>query len=157
MTPPVTAALRVTSPAFAAGERIADRYTCTGEDVSPPVQWSTPPEGTKSMAVLMDDPDANNFGHWLVYNLPGNTTAVPEALPKTPELADGSRQGETSFGEVGYGGPCPPSGTHHYVFHVYALDTMLSLPAGASKDDLLRAMQDHVLAQGELIAVYNKP
>jgi hypothetical protein len=105
----------------------------------------------------MDDPDARDYVHWSLYNLPGSTTAVLENLPKTGELADGSRQGLTSFKTTGYGGPCPPSGTHRYVFRVYALDTLLDLPSGAGKAELFKSMEGHVLAQGELTAVYNKP
>lgn len=146
----------LTSSAFAAGAEIPRRYSCDGQDISPPLQWSEPPAGTQSFALVMDDPDASGFRHWLIYNIPGTARSLPEAVARDSQLPDGSRQGTTSWGRVGYGGPCPPSGTHRYAFRLYALDVVLDLPAGASLEQLNRAMQGHILAQAELIATYTR-
>jgi len=153
-------AFQLTSSAFGAGQAIPAKYTCTGQDVSPPLSWTDPPPGTQSLALIMDDPDApaGVWVHWVIYNLPVTSRGLPEAVPaRQPELPDGSRQGVNSWNRSGYGGPCPPSGTHRYVFKLYALDTVLSLPAVASKAQLLNAMQGHILAQAELMGTYAKP
>ncbi|RME48616.1 MAG: YbhB/YbcL family Raf kinase inhibitor-like protein [Caldilineae bacterium] len=142
----------LTSSAFGMGEKIPVRYTCDGEDISPPLQWSDPPAGTQTFTLIMDDPDApvGVWDHWLLFNLPAGTRALPEKA--TPPA--GSVDGKNSWGRTGYGGPCPPRGTHRYFFKLYALDTSLNLPAGASKKDLLRAMEGHILAQAELMGTY---
>ncbi|MGB9879525.1 MAG: YbhB/YbcL family Raf kinase inhibitor-like protein, partial [Anaerolineae bacterium] len=119
-------------------------------------QWSEPPPGTKSFALIVDDPDARGWVHWLLYNLPARARILPEAVPASAELPDGSRQGRNSWGKLQYGGPCPPSGTHRYSFRLYALDTVLDLPAGANAATLQRAMDGHVLAQAELIGLYSR-
>lgn len=146
----------LTSTAFAHGEAIPRQYSCDGEDISPPLSWGDPPEGTQSLALIMDDPDApaGVWVHWVLYNLPAGSGGLPEAVPTDAQLADGSRQGKSSWGRMGYGGPCPPSGTHRYFFRLYALDTALDLAAGASKEQLLQAMEGHVLAQAELMGLY---
>ena len=148
----------VTSPAFAPGEAIPGKYTCDGQDASPPLVWSDPPQGTQSFALIADDPDAplGTWVHWVLYNLPAGARALPEAVPPEAELPDGSRHGESSWRRTGYGGPCPPSGTHRYFFRLYALDTVLDLAAGASKERLLQAMEGHILAQAELMGVYTR-
>ena len=148
----------LTSTAFAPGEPIPRKYTCDGEDISPPLQWSDPPQGTQSFALINDDPDApvGTWVHWVLYNLPAKARALPEAIPPDAELPDGSRHGENSWRRMGYGGPCPPSGTHRYFFKLYALDTMLDLAAGASKEQLLQAMEGHILAQTEVMGVYTR-
>jgi Raf kinase inhibitor-like YbhB/YbcL family protein len=154
---------QLTSPAFEDGGTIPVRHACHGEDRSPPLAWTEPPTGTQSFALLMDDPDAVDvvgfvWDHWVLYNLPPETRSLPEGLPPNPELPDGSRQGETSFRRIGYGGPCPPSGqTHAYGFRLYALDTHLALEPGATKDQVLEAMQGYVLDQAELIGRYTSP
>ncbi len=150
--------LIVTSSAFEAGAMIPAKYTCDGDDVSPPLSWSRPPEGTRSLAVISDDPDApvGVWVHWVLYNWPVDAGDLPEALPTDAELPNGARQGVSDFGRPGYGGPCPPSGTHRYFFKVYALDAMLDLPAGATKQQLLDAMEGHVLAQGDLMGRYKR-
>ncbi|MGC8786150.1 MAG: YbhB/YbcL family Raf kinase inhibitor-like protein [Anaerolineae bacterium] len=153
-SPSVSFAL--TSNAFQAGQAIPQRYTCDGEDISPSLQWSEPPPGTKSFALIVDDPDARGWVHWLLYNLPARARILPEAVPASAELPDGSRQGRNSWGKLQYGGPCPPSGTHRYSFRLYALDTVLDLPAGANAATLQRAMDGHVLAQAELIGLYSR-
>ncbi|MDA2930842.1 YbhB/YbcL family Raf kinase inhibitor-like protein [Acidobacteria bacterium AH-259-O06] len=134
------------------------RYTCDGEDISPPLKWSDPPENTKSFALIADDPDApvGTWVHWVLYNLPAETRGLPEAVPGEAELADGSRQGQNSWRRLGYGGPCPPGGTHRYFFKLYALKAALDLAAGASKEQVLQAMEGQILAQTELMGRYSR-
>ena len=148
----------LTSTAFAHGESIPRKYTCDGEDISPPVQWSDPPQGTLSFALICDDPDAPmaTWVHWVLYNLPAESRVLPEAVPPDADLPDGSRHGQNSWGRLDYGAPCPPSGTHRYFFKLYALDTALDLAAGASKEQLLQAMEGHILAQAELMGLYTR-
>ncbi len=148
----------LTSTAFAAGQPIPRQYTCDGENVSPPLQWSDPPQGTQSLALNCDDPDApaGTWVHWVLYNLPAKTRTLAEAIPATADLPDGSRHGKNGWGRLGYGGPCPPSGTHRYFFKLYALDTVLGLASGADKNQLLQAMQGHILAQTELMGTYKR-
>jgi Raf kinase inhibitor-like YbhB/YbcL family protein len=151
--------VELTSAAFAPGEPFPTRYTCDGDDVSPPLRWSAPPEGTQTLTLIVDDPDApaGTWVHWVLFNLPAGTRDLPEAIPPDAELAGGARHGNNSWKRLGYGGPCPPGGTHRYFFKLFALDTALNLDAGASKDDLLRAMQGHVLVQTELMGTYTRP
>jgi len=146
------------SPAFAPQGAIPAKYSCDGEDVSPPLEWSGAPADTKSFALIVDDPDApiGTFNHWILFNIPASVNQLPEGVPRKDTLADGSRQGKTSWRKVGYGGPCPPSGTHRYFFKLYALDTMLNLPAGATKEEVLQAMSGHILATGELMGTYKR-
>lgn len=148
----------LTSSAFDDGSPIPSQYTCDGRDISPPLAWTDPPAGTKSFALINDDPDApmGTWVHWVVYNMPASTRTLPEVFPADPEHADGTRQGMTDFGRIGYGGPCPPSGTHRYFFKVYALDTALSLPPGATKATLEATMQGHILGQTQLIGTYRR-
>jgi Raf kinase inhibitor-like YbhB/YbcL family protein len=151
--------LPVTSTAFTEGRPIPDKYTCSGPNVSPPLQWSSAPTGVKSFALIADDPDApvGTWVHWVLYNLPPASTSLAENLPPSPELPDGSKQGVNDFGQPGYGGPCPPAGKpHRYFFKIYALDAVLSLKSGATKKELLRAMDGHVLAQGQLMGTYQR-
>ncbi len=144
--------------AFAAGQSIPRKYTCDGDDISPPLQWNNAPEGTQAFALIADDPDApvGTWVHWVLYNLPGETRALPEAVPPDADLPDGSRHGKSSWGRLGYGGPCPPGGTHRYFFKLYALDTVLDLAPGASKEQLLQGMEGHILAQTELMGLYSR-
>jgi Raf kinase inhibitor-like YbhB/YbcL family protein len=150
--------LELTSTAFAPGQPIPSKYTCDGENVSPPLHWSDPPHGTQSLALICDDPDApaGTWVHWVLYNLLAKARALPEAVPANADLPDGSRQGKNSGGRLGYSGPCPPSGTHRYFFKLYALDTVLGLASGADKSQLLQAMQGHILAQTELMGTYKR-
>jgi Raf kinase inhibitor-like YbhB/YbcL family protein len=152
----VIMALEITSPSFANGEAIPADFSCDGRDVSPALTWSEPPAGAESFALIMDDPDApmGTWVHWVVYNIPASTRELEENMPAIPELSNGIMQGYTSAGTTGYHGPCPPSGTHHYYFKLYALDTMLSLSAKADKKDLLSAMEGHILANGELMGTF---
>ena len=144
--------IELRSAAFAPGEPIPTQYTCDGDDVSPPLEWGDPPEGAQSLALVVDDPDApaGTWVHWVLYSLPAGTRSLSEAVPSDADLPDGSRNGKNSWKRLGYGGPCPPGGTHRYFFKLYALDTVLNLASGESKDKLLQAMEDHILAQGEL-------
>jgi len=151
--------LTVSSSAFQEGDKIPTKYTCEGQDISPPLAWSEPPAGTKSLALIVDDPDAPGgaFTHWVLFNLPPQTTELAEAMPAQAELPSGARQGKTDFGRAGYGSPCPPPGRpHRYQFTVYALDQTLDLKAGASKGELLSAMSGHILAQGRLTGLYQR-
>lgn len=152
-------ALTVSSSAFQEGDKIPAKYTCEGQDVSPPLAWSEPPAGTRSLALIVDDPDAPGgvFTHWLLFNIPPDSRELPEAVPTQAELASGALQGKTDFGRTGYGGPCPPPGRpHRYQFTLYALDQPLDLEGGASKKQLLSAMQGHILAQGQLTGTYQR-
>jgi len=151
-------AFELTSTAFAPGEPIPRKYTCDGEDISPPLRWSDPPQDTQSFALIADDPDApvGTWVHWVLYNLPAETRALPQAVPPESDLSDGSRHGKNSWRRLGYGGPCPPSGTHRYFFRLYALDTVLDLKGGASKKQLLKAMEGHILGQTELMGLYSR-
>jgi Raf kinase inhibitor-like YbhB/YbcL family protein len=149
--------MNLTSTSFQGGSRIPAKYTCNGAGISPQLVWSAPPAGTASYALIVTDPDApgRTFVHWVRYDLPAETRALPEGLPR--QLADGSRQGRNDFGDLGYGGPCPPPGSpHHYVFTLYALDAKLNLPVGATRAQVEAAMQGHILERWELIALYQQ-
>lgn len=145
----------ITSPAFQHNGPIPSTYTCDGKDLAPPLTFSEIPVGTQSLALIVDDPDAprGTWVHWLAWNLPATTTILPEggALP------EGVIEGTTDFGRTGYGGPCPPSGTHRYFFKLYALNVPgLSLPSSALKSDLERALQGHTLVTAELVGLYQR-
>jgi len=149
----------MTSQAFQKGGWIPPRYTCDGKDLSPDLAWSGAPDGTKSFALICEDPDApmGTWIHWIIFNLPARTTALPVGVPTTGELADGARQGLNDFHRIGYGGPCPPKGpAHRYFFTLYALDTKLPLKPGIKKKDLMRAMQGHVLSETSLMGRYQR-
>jgi Raf kinase inhibitor-like YbhB/YbcL family protein len=145
--------LRVSSPAFANDGSIPKKYTCDGQDVAPPLNWSDVPTQSKSVAVICDDPDApsGTFTHWVVYDIPASTHTLGEA-------GSIGKQGVNSFGKKGFGGPCPPKKdqAHHYHFHVYALDVDSIGPAGFSKEDALNAMKGHIIAEGELVGTYKR-
>ncbi len=149
--------LQLTTSAFTDGDTIPKKCTCDGADVSPELSWSDAPGGTQSFALIVDDPDAPGrvWVHWVLYNIPAGAQKLTEGVGKEPELSDGSRQGRNDFGKIGYNGPCPPRGpAHRYFFKLYALDAKLSLKAGATKSDLERAMNNHVLAQAELVGKF---
>lgn len=149
--------VQVTSTAFKDGGSVPSKYTCDGQNVSPPLAWNTIPEGTKSIALIADDPDApkGTWVHWVVYGLPPSLRNLPENVPASETvLGNGGRQGTTDFGKIGYGGPCPPSGTHRYFFKVYALDIDLHENPGLTKAQLLKAIEGHVLAEGQLMGKY---
>ena len=151
-------AITITSTAFADGQSIPQQYSCDGRSISPPLQWGEPPAGTQSFALIVEDPDAPGgvYTHWLLYDLPAATRSLPENVPAAESLDGGGTQGRNSGGKIGYSGPCPPSGTHHYIFKLYALDTKVGLAAGADKAQLEQAMDRHVLATGELVGTYSK-
>ena len=151
--------MTLTSTAFKNGEAIPKKYTGDGPDLSPPLKWTDPPEHAKSFALICDDPDApmGTWVHWVVWNIPATARELPEGVAKKDTLPDGAKQGLTDFRSVGYGGPAPPPGKpHRYFFKLYALDTDLSLDASAKKKDLVKAMEDHVLAEAQLIGTYQR-
>ncbi len=150
---PLSISLR--SDAFDDGGAIPKRFTCDGDDVSPPLAWSEPPPRTKSLALIVDDPDApaGTFTHWVLFNLPANRLSL-EAGFASNQSAGPAKQGTNDFGKAGYGGPCPPSGTHHYIFHLYALDALLNLDTGAGRGAVLSALKGHILAEGRLTGTY---
>ena len=142
--------LQVRSVAFSHGGHIPPTYTCEGENINPPLEVSDLPENTKSLALIVEDPDAPRgvYDHWVVWNIPPNEAIAENSRSGT--------SGKNSFGNNGYGGPCPPSGSHRYFFKVYALDSNLDIQAGSDKKMLQQAMKDHVLASGELMGHYQK-
>jgi Raf kinase inhibitor-like YbhB/YbcL family protein len=150
--------MRLDSAAFAANAPIPARYTCDGENVSPPLGWDAPPASTRSLALIVEDPDAPTgaFAHWLIFNLPPDLRQLPEKVPPLPTLPGGATQGRNDFGRLGYSGPCPPDGTHHYFFRLYALDARMGLPPETGKNQLLQAMTGHILGGAELVGVYSR-
>ena len=149
----------VISTAFPNGAEVPRRHTCDGADLSPAFAWHGAPDGTQSLALIADDPDApgGTWTHWLLWNIPAKATLLPEDQPKIESLDNGARQGSNDFRRIGYGGPCPPPGKpHRYFFKLYALDTLLALKPGATKKDLLKAMEGHVLAEGQLMGTYQR-
>jgi len=157
--PPKVMNLQITSTAFAEGQPIPAKYSCEGHDISPPLAWTNAPEKTKSFALIMDDPDApvGTWVHWVLYDLPPDTTELPEDAAKTQFVAGNAKQGLNSWPRLGYGGPCPPPGKpHRYFFKLYALDVMLDLKPGAKKKDVEAAMKGHVLGEGQLMGTYQR-
>ncbi len=150
--------LTFASSSFREGEEIPSQHTCDGRDQSPPLSWNDPPGTTRSLALLCDDPDAGKrpFVHWVLYNLSPSTRELPEGVPTLERLPDESLQGRNDFRRIGYGGPCPPRGVHHYHFSLFALDALLTLEPGATKSQLLQAMEGHILAKGELMGTYRR-
>lgn len=149
--------IKLTSPAFAYGEKIPVRFTCEGDDISPPLQWTGAPVETRSYALIMDDPDAprGTWVHWVLFNLPAGTVELLPAVPTLPELPSGARHGHNTAGDMAYAGPCPPPGKpHRYFFRLYALDIMLGLPPGITREELEQAMDQHILAQGTHMGTY---
>ncbi len=157
-TQEVVMPLTLTSPAFTNGQSIPVKYSCRDQDISPQLIWNDSPAGTRSFALITDDPDApvGTWVHWVIFNIPASARGLNEATPTDEALADGSQQGITSARSHGYHGPCPPSGTHRYFFKLYALDGMLSLSNNADKNQLLKAMEGHILAQAELMGLFSK-
>lgn len=148
--------MKMTSTVFMEGGSIPRKYTCDAENVSPPLAFGEVPAAAQTLALIADDPDApaGTWVHWVVFNLPAQAGGLPEGVAAGPSLAGGGQQGTTSFNKTGYGGPCPPSGTHRYYFKLYALDAKLNLGANARADDLQAAMQGHVLGQAQLMGRY---
>lgn len=151
--------LTVTSTAFKHEERIPEKYTCDGTDISPSLHWANVPEKTKSFVVIMDDPDApvGTWDHWIVYNITAEIQSLPEAASSEKKLPPKSIEGINSWKRNDYGGPCPPGGTHRYFFRVYALDAFLDIaPQKATRKNVIDAMKGHVLASGELMGKYSR-
>jgi Raf kinase inhibitor-like YbhB/YbcL family protein len=154
--------LEITSPAFSPNEEIPSKYTCDGEDISPALEWSGLPEGTKSIALIVDDPDAPDpaapkmiWVHWVLYNIPPSATSLPEAV-KSQELPKGTKEGLNDWQRTGYGGPCPPIGRHRYFHKLYALDAVLPDLGKPTKRDLERAIEAHILAKAEMVGTYQR-
>jgi Raf kinase inhibitor-like YbhB/YbcL family protein len=150
--------MEIKSSAFGSGEMIPAKYTCDGADFSPPLDWSGSPAGTKSFALVCDDPDApmGTWVHWVIFDIPPSATMLAEGVTREKELPGGGTQGINDFRKIGYGGPCPPGGTHRYFFKLYALDAMLGLKPGITKDQLLKAMRGHILAEAQLMGTYRR-
>jgi Raf kinase inhibitor-like YbhB/YbcL family protein len=151
--------MTLTSRAFVQGQTLRRTYTADGADVSPALQWGQAPAGTKSFAIICLDTDApgGTFIHWVVYNIPGTASGVPEGLPREEKLGDGSIQGTNGFGVTGYNGPNPPPGRpHEYHFELYALDTMLPVETGVNAARLLEMIEDHVLATARIMGTYRR-
>ena len=147
------------STAFSNGGQIGTRYTCDGADISPALMWEGVPDGTQSLALIADDPDApmGTWTHWTVWNIPGRATLLPEDSAKVELLDNGARQGKNDFKRIGYGGPCPPPGKpHRYFFKLYALDARLGVKAGAGRGELEAAMKTHILAEAEWMGTYGR-
>lgn len=154
-----TMAFAVSSNSFANGTDIPKKFTCDGADVSPDFSWSTPPAGTQSFALIADDPDApaGNWNHWVLFDVPAATANLPEGIIKVDQLPGGGRQGRNDFRKIGYNGPCPPPGKpHRYFFRLYALDKMLNLKPGSTKQEVEQAMQSHVLGKSEWMGKYGR-
>lgn len=145
--------MRITSPAFENNQPIPRKYTCDGENINPPLIFADLPEEAKSLVLIVDDPDApmGTFTHWTVWNIDPGVSFIPEN-----SVPEGAIEGMTDFGKPGYGGPCPPSGTHRYFFKLYALNTVLILEPKAKVNDLMQAIKDYIIAQAELIGTYSR-
>ncbi|MFN8412270.1 MAG: YbhB/YbcL family Raf kinase inhibitor-like protein [Anaerolineales bacterium] len=151
------ASFEIKSPVFQEGETIPEIYSCQGINISPPLTWSNIPDGTQSFTLIVDDPDApgGTWIHWVLFNLPASAHELHENIPTSEQLENGGIQGVASSGR-GYRGPCPPSGTHHYYFTLYAVDTLLTLDAKANKEQILVAMEGHILGKAQLIGLYSR-
>jgi hypothetical protein len=151
--------LQLSSSAFIEGKEIPVEHTCQGKDISPPLKWSGVPAVAKSLVLIADDPDApmGTWVHWVLFDLPPTTTELAQDTPKSQQLPGGAKQGLNDFKKPGYGGPCPPPGkAHRYFFKLYALDKLLDLKPGATKEDVVKAMEGHVLAEGQLMGTYQR-
>lgn len=150
--------MQITSSAFSEGEMIPTRHTCDGSDVSPDLAWSGVPDTAKSLALICDDPDApmGTWVHWVLFNIPAGADGLPAEIPSIAALENGARHGKNDFRRLGYGGPCPPGGTHRYFFKLYALDAELNLDSGITKAQLVQAMQGHILAEAQLMGKYKR-
>ncbi len=154
-----SAGLSISSSSFSNGGEIPKKFTCSGVDVSPELRWTEPPAGTKTFALLVDDPDApaGNWNHWALWNLPASARSLPEGVSKSPHLPDGTEQGLNDFRKIGYNGPCPPANKpHHYHFQLFALETKVSLNGDAGKPELEGAMKGHILAQAEWTGTFHR-
>jgi len=150
--------LDIKTPAFISNGMIPSKFTCDGENISPCLNWAAVPEGTQSIALIVDDPDAPNgdWVHFVLFNIPPETRQLAENFKVSNKPSSSMKAGKNSAGRLDYHGPCPPSGTHRYFFKIYALDVILNQPEGISKKDLLTAMEGHILGKGELIGLYRR-
>ncbi len=146
------------SSSFNNGEMMPSRHAYDKENISPGLSWENIPANASSIAIICDDPDApvGNWVHWIIFNIPPTKKELEEDIPKVPELPGGSRQGRNDYGKIGYGGPCPPYGTHRYIFKIFALDAKLDLKAGCSRGEIMNAMKNHILDKGELTGLYSR-
>jgi len=151
--------MQMSSSAFEDGERMPVKYTGDGADVSPPLKWKNAPDNTKAFVLICDDPDApvGNWIHWVLYDVPAETSELPEGIPATGTVLESAKQGNNDFRKLGYGGPAPPPGKpHRYIFTLYAIDRPTGLPAGAGKGEVLKAIEGHVTAKAQLTGVYSR-
>ncbi len=152
--------LELKTPAFKNGGKIPFVFTCDGKDISPMLIIKGVPKGTKSLVLIMDDPDApmGTWVHWVIYNIPPTLGKLKRNFPKKPSLPNGIKQGRNSWGKIGYGGPCPPkiTGSHRYFFKLYAIDKKLNLPPGATKKEVLKAIEGHIISQATLMGRYKR-
>ena len=150
--------MQLTSSAFEHNQPIPEKFSCDGQNISPALSWEGAPAETESYVLICDDPDApgGTFVHWVYYNIPAEVKRLPEAVKTAPEPAPGGQQGKNSFGKTGFGGPCPPGGTHRYFFTLYALDFKLDAGAGLDKQKLMKAIDGHVLAEAQLMGTYSR-
>lgn len=150
--------MKITSAAFKDGEKIPEKYTCEGENISPPIQWADLPEGTKTLALVCNDPDAprGGFVHWLIYNIPPARGGFEEGIELKDLLPDGTRQGINNARKIGYYGPCPPSGTHHYEFTLYAIDSVCVRPPGITLDEVDEEIREFIIGEATLTGLYEK-
>ena len=159
----MAANFQLVSPSFMSGGPIPAKHTCDGANVSPPLNWHDEPEASQTLALIVDDPDApaGPFVHWVLFNLPPEWEVIPEGVQVDRHFEGASRipvEGVNDFGNLGYGGPCPPAGsTHHYYFRLYALDTAIDLGTGAKRQQVVDAMAGHILSEAELIGTYSRP
>lgn len=150
--------IQIASPAFKNGRFIPKTYTCEGDNISPPFVISQVPQDAKSLALIAEDPDApmGTWIHWVIFNIPPNSLQLDASIPNTKVLSNGTKQGLNDFRKIGYGGPCPPEGTHRYFFKIFALNKVLQLEAGAIKSDLIKAMHGHILSESETMGLFSK-
>ncbi len=151
--------ITITSPAFSEGDSIPENYTCDGDDVSPPLEWTGLPNGTQSLTLIVDDPDApvGTWVHWVIFDIPPSINGFPEGIARSEMIEGTGTQGKNDSRQIGYIGPCPPKGKpHRYFFKLYALDVALNLKAGVGKSEVEKAMRNHILAQGQLIGTYGR-
>ncbi len=150
--------IEIQSRSFGEGESIPSKFTCDGANVSPQLSWECKVEGVKTYVLIVEDPDASsgNFTHWVVYNIPSGVSSLMENSTPTKNVREEVLMGTNDFGRIGYGGPCPPSGTHHYYFRIYGLNTAVHLDSGATKREVLKKMEGHIIARGELMGTYQR-
>ncbi|MGO9386869.1 MAG: YbhB/YbcL family Raf kinase inhibitor-like protein [Methanobacterium sp.] len=150
--------IKIKSKVFEDGEPIPTKYTCSGVDVSPPLEWTSIPEDTESIGIICEDPDApgGTWSHWIIFNLPADTMSLSEHIMSREIMDNGAIQGLNDFGKVGYAGPCPPKGTHHYYYKIYALDVKLDLPPRTSRKTFLETINGHIIDQGQIMGTYTR-